>query len=184
MEDSKIIALFWARSEDAIAAAAEKYGAYCDRIAYNILQNREDAEECVNDTYLRTWNAIPPSHPKRLAAFLAKITRNLALNRYEQRNAEKRGGGQVPLLLDELQECIPDGGASPADDLALRELLDRFLGALHPRTRVLFVLRYWYAYSIEEIAAAQGMSKDAVAVTLLRTRKKLRKRLQEEGVTL
>jgi len=184
MEDSKIVTLYWERSQRAIAETAKKYGAYCYRIAHNILQSREDAEECVNDTYLRTWDAIPPSRPQRLSAFLARITRNLSLNRYEQRHADKRGNGQIPLMLDELQECVPDSGSPVAEDVLLKDLLDRFLGFLHPRTRSLFVLRYWYAYSLEEIAARQGISRENVAVTLFRTREKLKNFLQEEGVSL
>ena len=184
MEDSKIVALYWERSQRAIAETAKKYGTYCYRIAHNILHNREDAEECVNDTYLRTWEAIPPSRPDRFSAFLARITRNLSLNRYEKRYADKRGDGQIPLLLDELQECVPDSGSTVAEDLLLKDLLNRFLDGLHPRTRRLFVLRYWYAYSLEEIATLQRMSRENVAVTLFRAREKLKNYLQEEGVSL
>ena len=108
MNDQEIIALYWAKEDRAISATAEKYGSYCHAIAYNILYDRFDAEECVNDTYLGAWNSIPPQRPNRLAAFLGKITRNLALNRYKHNHAAKRSGGQVEIALSELENCIPD----------------------------------------------------------------------------
>lgn len=129
MDDDKIIDLYWTRSEKAIVKTRDKYGKYCYCIAFNILGNKEDAEECVNDTYLKTWNAIPPTHPKRLQTFLGKITRNLSLNMYEKRIAEKRGYGQIPILLDELEACIPDTKTTDCmtEDIVLKDLLNRFL---------------------------------------------------------
>lgn len=185
MEDQKIIQLYWERSETAIAVTNQKYGRYCHCIAYNILRNDEDAEECVNDTWLNTWNAIPPQHPNRLQTFLGKITRNLSLNRYEKRNAEKRGGGELPLILDELSECIPaEQNSRIVDDLAFKDLLNRFLDTLPPQDCKLFVRRYWYMNSIKELAQEYHVSESKASVTLFRTREKLRTYLEKEGVTL
>ena len=183
MEDKQIIDLYFARDEQAITETNQKYGAYCQTIAYRILQSLPDAEECVSDTCLRAWNTIPPQRPTRLAAFLGAITRRLALDRYEQRTAQKRGGAQTALLLDELQECIPNG-ENVAEDILLKDLLNRFLSSLPAVTRRTFVLRYWYAYSLQEIGRMQGMRKDAVATSLYRTREKLKEFLEKEGVTV
>ena len=183
MEDKRIVDLYWARDPQAIEQSQARYGTHCHRIALRILDNRQDAEECVNDTFLRAWNAIPPQKPARLGAFLGRITRHLALDRYEQRTADKRGGGQIALLLDELQECLPDG-EDVAEEVQLKDLLDRFLSTLPATARRLFLRRYWYAYSIEEIGRMEGMTPNRVAVSLYRTREKLKVLLQEEGVTL
>ncbi len=185
MDDQKIIQLYWERSETAITATDQKYGRYCHCIAYNVLRNDEDAEECVNDTWLNTWNAIPPQRPHRLQAFLGKITRNLSLNRYEKRNAEKRGGGELPLILDELSECIPvEQPDRIADDLAFKDLLNRFLDTLPPQECRLFVRRYWYMSSIKELAREYHISESKASVTLFRTRERLRTYLEKEGVNL
>ena len=186
MDDCSIIALYLDRSENAISQTAQKYGRYCHYIAYNILQDDLDSEECVNDTYLRTWNAIPPQKPNNLRTFLGKIVRNLALNRYEKRTAEKRGFGQTALLLDELSECIPsaDSTEQMEDSLLVKELLNRFLRSLDPKERKMFVRRYWYASSVREIAKTYGLTENAVTVTLYRTRQKLKKVLEKEGVML
>ena len=134
MEDSRIIDLYWARSEEALSETARKYGRYCHSIARNILNNDEDAEECVSDAYLRAWNAIPPARPARLQTWLGRIVRNLSLNKREKALAEKRGAGQLPLILDELAECIPDGpdGEALTESILIRDVLDRFLEALPP----------------------------------------------------
>lgn len=184
MDDQKIIELYWRRSEDAIAETAKKYGRYCRRVAYNVLQDHADSEECVNDAYLRAWNAIPPKRPERLGGFLGKITRNLALDRSERRGAEKRGWGQVSLALEELEECIPapSGGEQAADGLALAELLDRFLAGLETKRRQIFVRRYWYLDSVKEVAAALGVGESSVKMTLLRLRRELKEFLEKEGV--
>ena len=171
MEDSQIIALYWDRSEKAIAETARKYGKYCLTIARNILNNDEDAEECVSDAYLRLWNAIPPMRPNRLQTYLGRIVRNLSLNKQEEASAEKRGAGQIPLILDELAECIP---ADPREDtvtdsILIKDVLDRFLDTLTPEARKVFVRRYWYMSSLKEIAQEYGISEGSAAVSLMRT---------------
>lgn len=186
MKDSEIIDLYWARSERAIAATAEQYGGYCHTVAYNILGDRRDAEECVNDALLRAWNAIPPHRPRQLAAFLGKITRNLSLNRYQHSRAEKRGRGQVELALEELEDCIPGGRPvdQAAEELALAEALNRFLRAQPEKRRSIFVLRYWYLYPVQEIAARYGMRETGTASLLFRMRKELKAFLEKEGILI
>lgn len=185
MEDQQIIDLYWARSEDAIVQTAAKYGRYCHTIAFNILKNDSDSEECVNDTYLRVWNIIPPQRPSIFSALLAKITRNLALDRFKFLSADKRGGGQVAMALDELADCIPDGNP---DDLFERkelvETLNHFLSSLPPERRKVFMLRYWYLCSVKDIAAELKLSESKVKMILLRERNHLRTLLEKEGVTL
>ncbi len=184
MEDKRIVKLFWDRSEKAITETANKYGRYCHYIAYNILRNDEDAEECVNDTYLNAWNCIPPHKPNRLQTFLGKITRNLSLNRYEQRAAQKRGGGQVPLILDELSECVSVNNGDLIDEIAIKDLLNRFLESQTSENCKLFVRRYWYMSSIKEIAKDYNISENKVAVTLFRIRNELKTYLEKEGVAI
>jgi RNA polymerase sigma-70 factor (ECF subfamily) len=186
MDDQQIIDLYWARSENAISETAEKYGKYCHTIAYHILHNDEDSEECVNDTYLRAWEAMPPQRPHRLSAFLGKITRNLSLDRYKRLAAEKRGSGQVPLALDELLDCVPTGDSAEktVDDLALTESLNRFLGTLSVDSRRIFLRRYWYLTPVKEIAADCSISESKVKMSLLRSRKELKKFLEKEGIAL
>lgn len=180
MEDHQIVELFWNRSEDAVAAAAEKYGQYCHKIAFNILANSEDSEECVNDTYLRAWNAIPPHRPENLATFLGKITRNLAYDRYDHMTAEKRGGGEMAFVLDELRICLPQWEME--ENLALTDVLNRFLASLPQTTRQIFMLRYWQVLSVAEIAQKLHISQSKVKMTLLRTRNKLRSFLEKEDM--
>lgn len=186
MDDSKIIELYMSRSEQAISETSEKYGRYCYCIAYGILHDDKDAEECVNDTYLRAWNSIPPNRPNRLQTFLGKITRNLSLNRWEKLSAEKRGAGQIPVILDELAECIPDGKDTEhtVDSMIIRDVLNRFLNNLPTKTRKIFVRRYWYMSSVKEIADEYGLSESNVTVILFRTRKKLKNLLGKEGIAL
>ena len=186
MEDQKIIALYWERSENAISETAQKYGSYCHYIAKNILQNEEDAAECVNDAWLRAWNAIPPARPNHLRTFLGKIVRNLALNRWETESAEKRGGGAIPQVLEELHECLPaeDFSEQVVDKMVLQALMNKFLSSLKPDARKIFVRRYWYFSSIREIAEEYGMTESKVTVTLCRTRQKLAQLLEKEGITL
>ncbi len=186
MDDDKIIELYMDRSEQAISETSKKYGRYCHSIAYGILQSDADSEECVNDTYLRTWNSIPPKRPNHLQTFLGKITRNLSLNRLEMRSAEKRGEGQTVLILDELAECIPaEGDATRAvEDMVIRNVLNRFLEDLPAETRRIFVRRYWYMSSVKEIAEEYGLSQSKVTVTLFRTRGKLKTALEKEGIIL
>lgn len=186
MKDEAIIELFWARSEAAIDETDRAYGRFCQSIAYSILRVHEDAEETVNDTWLKAWDAIPPERPHYLKGFLGRITRQLSINRLEKETAQKRGAGQYALALEELAECIPDQsrGEDLADLTALRDALNRFLRSLPVESRSVFLRRYWYAQSIAEIAAGCGMSESKVKSMLLRTRNKLRKLLTEEGFVL
>lgn len=186
MDDATIVALFWARDERAIPAAAEKYGAYCAGIAGSILPDRRDAEECVSDTYLRAWNAMPPHRPAVLSAFLGKITRNLALNRRRKDAAEKRGGGEADAVFEELAQVVSHQD-TPESDLDRRELLgaiNEFLAALPDTKRRIFVCRYWYFDSVPDIARRFTLSENHVYVTLHRLRTQLRRRLSERGFML
>jgi RNA polymerase sigma-70 factor (ECF subfamily) len=186
MDDNEIVELYWERSENAIAETSKKYSKYCHYISYNILHNSKDAEECVNDTYLCTWNAIPPKCPNCLATFLGKITRNLSLDRYKRYAAEKRGLGQAELVLSELEDCIPAtlDVEQASDEMILVKALNAFLAALPKITRVVFIRRYWYLSAIKEIAEQNGMSESKVKSMLFRTRNELKKYLKKEGITL
>jgi len=186
MDDEKIVQLYWDRDERAIPATAEKYGNYCNAIAQNILANREDAEECVNDTYLRAWNSMPPHRPGILSAFLGKITRNLALNRLRQNGAEKRGGSAVNAVLEEIGEFLSDADTVETE-INRKELvraMDRFLDGLPADKKSIFVCRYWYFDSISDIARRCRMTENGVSVTLHRLRLKLRNYLSERGFDL
>ncbi len=182
MEDKQIVDLYWARSEAAIVETQKKYGRYCHYIAYQILYSDEDAKEVVNDVYMKTWNTVPPHRPDPLKPYVGMISRQLALDAYEAQHTQKRGG-QVPLVLDELSECIPDNanGIDVGESLALRDALNRFVRSLSDRTQNIFVRRYWYASSITEIAEEYSMKESGVTVLLLRTRKKLKDFLDKEG---
>ena len=185
MNDKEIIDLYFARSESAITETAIKYGAYLNTIAYRILHSEDDAEEVVNDTYHGAWRTIPPNQPDVLKLFLARIARNIAIDRLEYRLARKRNS-DMDVLLSEVADILPDQ-TDVEDVWAARELgetINRFLGTLDERSRVIFVSRYWYAYSIREIAEKLDISESHVKNTLFRTRKKLRARLQEEGVAI
>lgn len=184
MEDHAIIELYWERSEDAISKTAAKYGGYCYTIAYNILSNNEDAEESVNDTWLAAWNTMPPRRPKLLAAFLGKMTRYISLDRWKNRTARKRGGGEVPLVLEELEECISGEDSVEKEYLQkeFAESLNQFVENLPDVERKVFLCRYWYMDSIETIAERFGFSESKVASMLHRTRGKLRKMLEQEGI--
>lgn len=185
MEDKQIVELYWARSETAISETEKKYGRYCHYIAYQILYNDEDAKEVVNDTYLKTWNTIPPKRPDPLKPYVGTISRQLALDVYKKQNAQKRGG-QVSLVLDELLECIPnnDNGADIGESVALSDALNRFMWNLPQRTRNIFVRRYFYMSSVAEIAKDFSMKESNVTMHLLRTRKKLEQFLHKEGFDL
>ena len=186
MDDEKIVQLYWDRNEQAITATADKYGSYCASIAKNILNNKEDAEECVNDTFINAWNSMPPHRPSILSAFLGKITRNLSLNRYKYNTADKRGGGEVALVLDEIAELV-SGTDSVEQKIHHKELLkaiDAFLDRLPPNKRSIFVCRYWYYDSISDIASRFGVTENNVSVTLNRLRLKLRNDLLERGFEL
>lgn len=186
MEDNDIIQLFFDRDEQAIAETSAKYGNYCSTIARNILKNMEDAEECVNDTYYKVWNVIPPTRPTIFKAFIGRITRNISFNLYKKTNADKRGNGQIVLILDELAECVSDG-SDPYQKIEKDELLkviNLFLEKLPQDKRVMFVRRYWYSDSITEIAKRCGVSENSVSVSLNRLRKRLKNYLNERGFEL
>ena len=186
MEDREIIELYWSRSESAISRTAEKYGRYAHKIAYSILGSFEDSEECVNDTYIKVWNSIPPQRPNSLTAYIGRIVRNLSLDKYRSYTADKRGAGYTTSVLEELESCIPsaDDGRSFDDQLALTEILNCFLMNLPPQTRKVFMSRYWYFNSIKEIAKEHRMTEGKVKMLLLRTRRELKKHLEKEGAYL
>ena len=186
MEDSAIIDLYWAREERALSETDAKYGGYCRSIAHNILRNREDTEECVSDTWLHAWNAMPPQRPSILSSFLGRITRNLSFDRCRRQNAEKRGGGALPLALDELSECVPAGGSveQTMDERELGQAIDRFLRTIPEKQCSLFLRRYWYAESISQIAERYSLKENTVKSILFRTREKLRRYLAGEGIII
>ena len=186
MEDSEIIALYFARDESALRETEDKYGDYCLAIARRILESREDAEECVNDTWLRAWNTIPPQKPDKLRPFLAKITRNLAFDRYRTRHAAKRGGGELSLVLEELEQCLP-AAASAEQAAEARELehsIQTFLQQLPSLPRSVFLRRYFYAEPVQHIAQRFSLKDGSVSMMLSRTRRKLKFFLQQEGYFL
>ena len=183
MEDKQIIELYWQRDEIAIEETSKKYGVYCLAIAENILNNQEDAMECLNDTWLKAWNAMPPQKPENLKLFLAKITRNLSLNRMEAQNAKKRGNGEFTLVLDELSECIASYSDVENTYLAkeLGEIVRKFVRKLPEREGNVFVRRYFFMEPVAVIAKRYRMTENHVMVMLSRTRKKLKKYLVKEG---
>lgn len=186
MEDSAIIDLYWQRSEEALVQSDHKYGKLCRSVAFNILRDLEDTEECVNDTWLRAWNAMPPGRPSVLSAFFSRITRNLSLDRCKAAKAGKRGGGQLTACLDELADCIPADG-TVEQELAFRELtglLDGFLRQLPEKECCIFLRRYWYVDSTRDIARRYGMPEGSVKSQLSRTRQKLKKVLEKEGIAV
>lgn len=183
MKDCKIIELFFDRSEAAIREVSQKYGLYCKTIARNILNNSEDADECVNDTYIRAWESIPPKRPTVLRAFLGRITKNLALNRIRSLKAEKRGGGETDLSFNELDDFV-SGEYSVEIEAERKEFiaaLNRFLDKLSARQRQLFVGRYWGCFNIAELAGLYGMSPSGVSENISKTRKQLKKYLSKRG---
>jgi len=186
MDDQMIVTLYWKRSNDAILQTDIKYGKLCYSVSYNILHSAPDSEECVNDTYLRAWNSMPPQRPNNLGSFLCKITRNLSLDRVRFAMSQKRGGGQTALALEELGDCIPSGDEvhRHIEDRELTRLLNTFLAALPKQKRQMFMQRYWYLYPIGDIAENFGISESNVKVTLHRIRRKLKAYLEREGVSL
>jgi RNA polymerase sigma factor (sigma-70 family) len=183
MDDNDIIQLYWDRNEQAIRITSDKYGHYCKAIARNILNNEEDAEECVNDTYLNAWNSMPTHWPKQLETFLGKITRNLSFNKYKHDHAEKRGSGEITLVLDELTDCVSDTDnvEQVLDHQELIKAISSFVRSFSENKRNLFVRRYWYADSVSAIANDTGMLQGTVSKTLERTRKQLKAYLTERG---
>lgn len=183
MEDKAIIELYFARNEKVISETDIKYGKYCSTIANNILNNREDTDECVNDTYMQTWNSLPPQRPSILKAFLGKITRNLALNLYKKQHTKKRYDG-IEASIDELEECI-------ANDFNLEEIIEineltsiinDYLATLKDIKRKILVERYWYISSVKEIAEKHNLSESNVKMTLARSREELKVFLEKRGV--
>ncbi len=185
MQDNEIINLYFERLEDAIKETSNKYGHYCSTIAWNILGNKEETEECINDVYMKLWNSIPPNRPNKLSAYIGKITRNTAIDYIEKHNAKKRNNGQLDIILSELEKCV---SVNTLDDEFNEKLLvqyiNDFLENLSIQNRKLFIKRYWYAYSIEEISSEFNMSKSKVKSILFRLRKKLKKYLEKEGFIL
>ncbi len=186
MEDSRITELFTLRDESAVSEAESKYGGYCHKLAFNILGDDADAEETVSDALFRLWQSIPPEKPKSLGAYFAKITRNTALNRIERSSAKKRGSGELPLVLDELDYCIssPHSTEAAVDARQLTELINRFLSSQKSDARVIFLKRYWYMRSISEIAEEIGCSESKVKTSLMRTRGALREYLDREDFSI
>ena len=183
MEDDKIVDLYWARSEEAVSETKRKYHHYCLSIAGNILPLREDAEECVNDTYLAAWNSIPPNRPSVLSTYLGKLTRRISIDRWRKLSADKRGSGTVTVALDELAECIPSG-SNPAQEVeakALAEAIGHFLDTVPYTERKVFLMRYFDMAKIQDIARGCNMSPSKFKSMLHRTRRKLRIALQKEG---
>lgn len=186
MTDQTIIELYWARDQQAIRESDAKYGAYCRTIAHNVLHDPLDSEECVNDTWHRAWESMPPQRPSLLRAFFGTVTRNLALNRWEKQHAQKRDGGQLPLALEELSECVPapHGVEQAMEERLLTQLLEGFLDGLPKQARVIFVRRYWYLMPVKDIADGLSVSESKVKMSLLRSRNKLRELLEKEGICL
>lgn len=182
MNDKQIVGLYLARNEQAISETDAKYGRYCHYIAYRILSDDGYADEVVNDTYMKTWNSIPPNEPDPLGPYVGKISSNLALDRYDALHAEKRGGDEMPLICEELEECVPGKDDNAADAIALRDALNSFLGKLSKSKRTVFLRRYWYACSVSEIASDLSMSESGVRTTLMRIRGKLKEYLEKEGI--
>ena len=184
MEDRQIIELYWSRDETAIARTAEKYSGYCGLIARNILQNEQDAEECVNDAWLGAWNSIPPKRPENLPAYLGRLTRSKAIDRWRAIHREKRGGDRVTLAVEELSEVLP-AGDDPEQSVLQRELaqtVNRFLAGLPVTERSVFLCRYWYFDDLAAISASFGFSRSKTKSMLHRIRKKLQQFLKEEGL--
>lgn len=184
MEDSMIVDLYWQRSDTAISETARKYGSYCHTIAYNICANNEDAEECVNDTWLRAWNLMPDKRPSALSAFLGRITRNFALDLFKAKNRKKRGGGETILALDELSECIPaHADLERSYEIAeFERAIGDFAAGLPETDQKIFAARYWYLIPVSEISRQLGFTQSKTKSILFRIRKKLRVYLREEGL--
>lgn len=184
MDDKQIVALYWERSETAITETDKKYGKYCHYIAHNILYSDQDAEECVNDTYQKAWETMPPKKPELLSAYLGKLTRHIAINRYIHERAKKRTHG-TEVILSEVEEFIPDPeGRDVSDEVHLRDAINSFVASLSQDVRVVFVRRYWYMSSVKDIAADYDMTESNVKVMLMRTRNKFKDYLEKEGITI
>lgn len=183
MEDERIVDLYWERNGSAISETAEKYGKYLHSISYQILQNSEDAEECVNDTYNDAWQSMPPHRPSVLSTFLGKITRRISIDLWRKFSAEKRGGGTAALTLDELEDCVSgiEDVVTEVEGLELQKKLNDFLLSLPKLERQVFMCRYWYMDTISDIAKHFACSESKIKSMLYRTRKKLGTMLKKEG---
>ena len=185
MDDSTIIDLYWSRDQRAIEETAGKYGSFLFSLVWNILRSHSDTEECVNDTWGRAWDNIPPQRPGSLGAYLGRIVRNLALNRWRKNHAEKRGGGNGELLLSELRECLPEEGEGVlCAEEQLSAVIGQWLTCLPQEDRIVFLRRYWYGDSLAAIAKARGTGQNHLAVRMHRLRKRLREYLKEEGIAV
>ena len=186
MNDSEIIDLYFAREERAISETDKKYGPYCRNISYNILESREDSEECTNDTYMKLWSVIPPQKPLRFRAFIASVVRSIALNMVRRSSAGKRGGGNAQLVFDEIAECIADNDTveSKLDEKELIKALNGFLASCGGEKQMIFMKRYYHFRSVSQIAEEMHISEDKVKQTLHRTREKLRTYLKKEGIEI
>jgi RNA polymerase sigma-70 factor (ECF subfamily) len=186
MTDTRLLGLYEQRHESAIAETAKQYGSYCTAISMNILGNREDAEEIVNDAYLAAWNAIPPSRPPVFSSFIGRIVRNLSLNRYKASRTQKRGGQEIALLFSELENCIPDVGnvESQVEVNDLMREIDEFLSTIREEDMIFFMRRYFYNDSVPQIVKQFNASEGKVTMSLHRTRKKLKSHLEKRGVSL
>ncbi len=185
MDDSKIIELFFKRQEQAIIELSNKYGSVCLKVAFNILNNKQDTEECVSDAYLGAWNTIPPQNPNPLLSYVCRIVRNLAIKKYHANTAAKRNS-IYDVALDELENCFPSS-VSVEDDFNVIEtarIIDEFLATLNQKNRIMFVRRYWHSDSIDDLAKLFQTSNHNISVRLSRTREKLKKYLIKEGVSL
>lgn len=186
MDEKQILHLLQCRNPEAIRHLSEAYGSYCRQIAKNILSNEQDVEECLNDTFLNVWNAIPPACPDNLGAYTAAVTRNLAFSRYRRDCAEKRGGGNIPLVLSELSDLV-SRKPSPEQEMERKELtqaMNEFIAALPHWKRYIFIHRYWYADSVADIARKVHRTQAYVSMTLTRLRRKLHDHLTERGIDL
>ena len=183
MDDKRIIELYFVRDERAIAETSEKYGKLLYHVAYTILHSDADSEECVDDTYMKTWQTIPPERPTYFSAFLTKITRNLSINRYVQNRARGKML-MTEAVFDEIEECIPDNSAPISEDVAIRDALNSFLASLREKPRIIFVKRYFYMMSLSKIANETGTSVSNVKVSLMRTREKLKTHLEKAGISI
>ncbi len=183
MDDEKIIEMFFDRNEQAVGETEKKYGRYCHSISYRILNSNEDSEECVNDTWLSAWNAIPPKKPESLRGFLGRICRNISLDRLDFLRADKRNTN-VTEAFEELELFLSGKEENIPEEIFMRETVNKFLKSLDQKTRIIFMRRYWYFCSVEEIADSMGITENNVRVTLHRTKLKMRSFFEKEGITI
>ena len=183
MEDKRIIDMLFARSESALSQIQKQFGAYCMAIAQNVLGNDSDAQECVNDTYLRVWESIPPNHPKNLSVYIGRIARNISLNRLK-RNLAQRRNSSADLVLEELSDIVSDTGQEFSDSVLMKMAINSFLEKLSAKDRKIFMQRYWYMYSINDIAGSIGKDENYVSVKLHRLRAEFKTHLEKEGIEL